>query len=91
MDLGRLFATTQWRSKSVSPKKVSQKTGISGNLAGDFRQFLAKVVTIRSLEAPENPILQAFRDYGAIYLRLTDWLTDHEGIELPHSQSKDGL
>jgi len=87
MDLGRLFATTQWRSKSGLPEK-SPKTGISGNLAGDFRQFLAKVVAIRSLEAPENPILQAFRDYGAIYLRLTNWLTGLAGIELAHSRLK---
>src|SRR6266446_7551022 len=31
-------------------REKSPKTGISGNLAGDFRQFLAKVAAIRSLE-----------------------------------------
>ena len=83
--------TTQCRSKSVSAKSLP-KTGISGNLAGDFRQFLAKVAAIRSLEteldARESPILQAFRDYGVIYLRLTDWLAEVEGIEPPNGDSK---
>jgi len=66
------------------PEK-SPKTGICGNLAGDFRQFLAKIVAIRSLEAPENPILQAFRDYGAIYFRLTDCLTGDAVLIAPVS------
>jgi len=33
-------------------------------------------------------ISRAFRDRGAIYLRLTDWLADHGGIELAHSRLK---
>jgi len=42
-------STIQCGSNRVSAKSLP-KTGISGNLAGDFRQFLSKVVAIRSLE-----------------------------------------
>src|SRR6476660_3166624 len=55
--------TTQCRSKSVSAKSLP-KTGISGNLAGDFGRILSKVVAIRSLEtereAQESPYFAGF-------------------------------
>src|SRR6478736_6067823 len=55
--------TTQCRSKSVSAKSLP-KTGISGNLAGDFGRILSKVVAIRSLEtereARESPYFAGF-------------------------------
>src|SRR5437764_8055505 len=67
---------TQWRSKSVSAKSLP-KTGIPGNWAGDFRQFLAKVAETgicRTNDKRENAvILRAFRIIGVIYLRLSGW------------------
>src|SRR5258707_11453001 len=60
-------STTQCRSKSVSAKSLP-KTGISGNLAGDFRQILAKVVAVRSLEtkreARQSPYFAGFSRSG---------------------------
>jgi hypothetical protein len=76
----------QCRSKSVSAKSLP-KTGISGKLAGDFRQFLAKVAAIRSLETEreKSHILQAFCDYCTIYLRLTNWLVGEAVLIAPVS------
>jgi len=36
--------------RNPSPPKVSRKTGVSANLAGDFREILAKVAAFRNLE-----------------------------------------
>src|SRR3982074_3757601 len=55
--------TIQCGSKRVSAKSLP-KTGISGNLAGDFRQFRSKVVVSRSFEAErearERPYFAGF-------------------------------
>jgi|ERR1700716_381867 len=52
-------STIQCGSNRVSAKSLP-KTGISGNLAGDLRQFLSKVVAIRSLETARRPYFAGF-------------------------------
>jgi hypothetical protein len=59
--------TTQCRSKSVSAKSLP-KTGISGNLAGDFWQILSKVAEFSNVETA--PIVHE-RPYFAAFSRKT--------------------
>jgi hypothetical protein len=59
--------------------------GISGNFAGDFCKFSPRLwqfgVWRPSAKREKTRILRAFRDPGAIYLRLTDWLARAFPIE----------
>jgi hypothetical protein len=64
---GEIPPTKQCRSKSVSAKSLP-KTGVSANLAGDFREILAKVVAFRSLE---TSAVRAKMPYFAGFSRQT--------------------
>src|SRR5437762_14386278 len=67
---------TQCRSKKVSAENLS-KMGISRDVAGDFRQFLAGVavfgVSRHLSERKKAPIMRAFLIGGANYLKLREW------------------
>src|SRR5262245_43532285 len=84
--------TIQWRSRR-SPPIVSLKTGISAVWAGDFRDILAKVADLGSLETIQ--IRQVFpvkcREFAqkltTILGRVTGWL-GREGSNLRMAESK---
>ena len=71
--------------RNLSPRKVSQKReylGIWPETFGKFSLRLRQFGVWRPSEKRDKaPILQAFRDYGVIYLRLTDWLAGAAGFE----------
>src|SRR5258705_1930439 len=70
MDLGRLFATTQWRSKSVSPKSLPKREYL-GVWPETFDNFSLRLWQFGVWKRQKTLFCRLSRDYGAIYLRLT--------------------
>jgi hypothetical protein len=72
------------------PKREFLRLGLE-----TFRRFPPKLRILGSLETGvirENPCkMQAFRVKIDHNLRSSEWLADHERIELPHSRLKNGL
>ena len=64
--------------RNLSPRKVSQKGEYLGTWPETFGEVSLRLWQFgvwRPNEKREKArILQAFRDYGVIYLRLMDWL-----------------
>jgi hypothetical protein len=75
--------------RNVSPRKVSQKReyrGIRPETFGNFSLRLRQFGVWRPSEKREKArILQAFRDYGVIYLKLIDWLAGDAVLIAPVS------